>query len=99
MDYYWCTAQREKGVDGNDVKLPRGRPATTLPVLLFKELKEFCQKEREKNAGRRTLPKGQFDTAAKIALKTKPQMDKLLMELRSLAQERSSWNSLVKPID
>ena len=93
MDYYWCTAQREKGVDGNEVNLPRGRPATKLSVFLFEELKEFCQNERETNAGRRA--NGLFDSAAKIALQTKPQMDKLLFELRFLALERSSWNSLV----
>ena len=33
--------------DGSISAAPRGRPITTLPVLLWRELKEFCLKEKE----------------------------------------------------
>ena len=41
MNYYY---EKEIGDDGNEEKQPRGRPLTTLPVLLYQEYSRFLEK-------------------------------------------------------
>ena len=89
MDYNWGKTGSQGWVeeDGSVSAAPRGRPITTLPVLLWRELKEFCLKEKEIYSTENGKI-NHFQKAVDLVLKAKPRMELILSELRSLAEEK-----------
>ena len=83
--------------DGSVSAAPRGRPITTLPVLLWRELKEFCLKEKE-ICSTENGKINQFQKAVDLVLKAKPRMELILSELRSLAEEKEIWHTIANRI-